>query len=202
MKKYLKILYMSELGATLGLLAGGLAAKMIYDSNFSDVEYVTSKVDGRKYLVRKLDDNKEAANLLANMRIKLIKLCDHLEQNNTENKDVYRLIKRFQPNNITESSASEKYTSYSVNKGEKIVFCLRSRDEQQKLVNENVMMFVALHELAHIMTKSVGHTEEFWNNFRYLLKKAIEIGVYKSVDFESKPVDYCGIKITSSPLKN
>ena len=193
---------MSELGATLGLLAGGFAAKMIYDSKFSDVEYVTSNVDKRQYLVRKLDDKQEAANLLANMRMKLVKLCDHLENNDLNNNGVYRLIKRFQPNNITESSASEKYTSYSVNKGEKIVFCLRSRDEKKKLVNENVMMFVALHELAHIMTKSVGHTEEFWNNFRYLLKKSIEIGIYTPVDFDTKPVDYCGIKITSSPLKH
>ena len=47
---------MSEVGTALTLLAGGLAMKMIYDSKFSDVEYVESKVDGRKYLVRKLDD--------------------------------------------------------------------------------------------------------------------------------------------------
>ena len=65
---------------------------------------------------------------------------------------------------------------------------------------ENIMMFVALHELAHIMTKSVGHTDEFWDNFRYLLKKAIKLGVYKDVNFEKNPVDYCGTKITNSPL--
>ena len=62
------------------------------------------------------------------------------------------------------------------------------------------MMFVALHELAHIMTKSIGHTEEFWNNFRYLLKKAIKLGLYNDVNFEKNPVDYCGTKITNSPL--
>ena len=191
---------MSELGMTFGALTLGLAAKMYYDGKYAGVEYVKSKVDNKKYLVRKMPDKQHAADLLANLRIKLVKLCDYLELKHSDSKKVYRLIKRFNSDNITESSPTEKYTSYSVNKGEKIVFCLRSRDEQQKLVDENVMMFVALHELAHIMTKSVGHTDEFWDNFRYLLKKAIKLGVYKDVNFEKNPVDYCGTKITNSPL--
>lgn len=190
----------SELGTAFSVLTLGLISKMYYDKNLSGVEYVRSSIDNNKYLVRKLPDNKEAADLLANIRLKLVRLCEYLEMNHSENKDVYRLIKRFNSDNITESAPSEKYTSYSVNKGDKIVFCLRSRDDKQKLVNENVMMFVALHELAHVMSKSVGHTEEFWDNFRYLLKKAIKIGVYKDIDFEKKPVDYCGTKITNSPL--
>ena len=191
---------MSELGMTFGALTLGLVAKMYYDDTYAGVEYVESKVDNKKYLVRKMPDKQHAADLLANIRIKLVKLCDYLELKHSDNKKVYRLIKRFNSDNITESAPTEKYTSYSVNKGEKIVFCLRSRDEQQKLVDENVMMFVALHELAHIMTKSIGHTEEFWNNFRYLLKKAIKLGLYNDVNFEKNPVDYCGTKITNSPL--
>ena len=191
---------MSELGMTFGAMTVGIMAKMYYDSTYAGVEYVKSKVDNKKYLVRKMPDKQRAADLLANIRIKLVKLCDYLELKHSDSKKVYRLIKRFKSDNITESSPTEKYTSYSVNKGEKIVFCLRSRDERQKLVDENVMMFVALHELAHIMTKSVGHTDEFWNNFRYLLKKAIKLGLYKDVNFEKNPVDYCGTKITNSPL--
>ena len=185
---------------TFGALTLGLVAKMYYDEQYAGVEYVESKVDNKKYLVRKMPDKQRAADLLANIRIKLVKLCDYLELKHSDSKKVYRLIKRFNSDNITESSPTEKYTSYSVNKGEKIVFCLRSRDEKQKLVDENIMMFVALHELAHIMTKSVGHTDEFWDNFRYLLKKAIKIGVYNDVNFEKNPVDYCGTKITNSPL--
>ena len=44
-------------------------------------------------------------------------------------------------------------------------------------------MFVAFHEMAHVMSLSVGHTDEFWNNFKFILKNAIKIGVYKYVDF-------------------
>jgi predicted metal-dependent hydrolase len=117
-------------------------------------------------------------------------------------KEVIRLIENFKPNNISESSKNSKYTSYSLNKGEKIVFCLRSKDKQQKLVEENVMMFVALHELGHVMSKSIGHTEEFWTNFKFLLKEAIKAKVYTKQDFRKKPVKYCGTNITDTPLND
>jgi hypothetical protein len=87
-----------------------------------------------------------------------------------------------------------------VNKGEKIVFCLRARDQTQKLEDINMLMFVAIHELAHICTTSVGHTDEFWTNMRFLFEEAINIGVYSKQDFKSHPVKYCGMDVTSSPL--
>jgi predicted metal-dependent hydrolase len=89
-----------------------------------------------------------------------------------------------------------------VNKGEKIVFCLRSKDKFANLEDENVIMFVAIHELAHIMTISIGHTEEFWNNFRFMLKEAIKMGIYIRHNFKKKPEKYCGTMITDSPLKD
>ena len=86
------------------------------------------------------------------------------------------LINRFNPDNKSESTPSDKYTSYSVNKGEKIIFCIRDKSpgpEQFKIINVNTLMFVAIHELAHVMTKSIGHEPDFWNNMRYLLSVAI-----------------------------
>ena len=62
------------------------------------------------------------------------------------------------------------------------------------------MMFVAIHELAHLMTKSIGHTAEFWDNMRFLLKEGIKIGVYVKQDFNKSPVEYCGTQITDTPL--
>ena len=67
--------------------------------------------------------------------------------------------RKYNPNNFSETGKDSKYTSYSVNKGEKIVLCLRSRDGKDRLIDENTLTFVSIHELAHIMTKSVGHTE-------------------------------------------
>jgi len=115
--------------------------------------------------------------------------------------DISRLIANFNPDAFSETTPDAKYTSYSVNKGEKIVFCLRDKKDGEELVKENIMTFVAIHELGHLMTKSIGHEPEFWNSFKLLLKIAIDKGLYKNIDFNSTPKDYCGVKITDTPLK-
>jgi predicted metal-dependent hydrolase len=115
--------------------------------------------------------------------------------------DITRLVNNFNPDAFSETTPDAKYTSYSVNKGEKIVFCLRDKKEGEHLVKENIMTFVAIHELGHLMTKSIGHEPEFWNSFKLLLKIAIDNGLYKNIDFNNTPKDYCGIKITDTPLK-
>jgi hypothetical protein len=60
-------------------------------------------------------------------------------------------------------------------------------------------MFVALHEMSHICTESVGHGPDFWNNFGWLLKEAEALGLYTYTDFAAHPVNYCGVHITDSP---
>ena len=177
------------------------------ENKASDVTYV--KTNNIEYLVRNLPDKEEAALLLSRIRERLLKLVEyvHKDASNSKNDKAHnlslkRLKKNYKPNNITESSPGNKYTSYSINKGEKIVFCLRSKKVDNKLVDLNTMMFVAIHELAHLMTKSIGHTTEFWDNMRFLLKEGIKIGIYKKQDFNNLPVDYCGTKITDTPLNN
>ena len=172
-----------------------------FKSNQYEVIYIKSKINNKKYLVRRLPDEQQAADLLAQITEKLIQLRDYLEIRYPDDKRVHRFIKKFNEDNISEGTPDSKYTSYSVNKGEKIIFCIRSRDEDEKLVKLNTMLFVALHEIAHVITISVGHTEEFWENFRFLLRESIKLGIYKKQNFSEKPVDYCGMKITDSPLK-
>lgn len=170
------------------------------DSKNSSLTYVRSEIDGNMYLVRNVEDKQNAANLLSSVRQKLERVTDYLTKKYPDKDNVMRLKLKFRPENIEESEAGSKYTSYSVNKGEKIVFCIRSKDKEARLEDENTLMFVALHEIGHVMTKSTGHTEEFWDNFKFLLKEAIKIGVYKRQDFRKNPQKYCGTKITDSPL--
>ena len=177
------------------------------ENKASDVTYIS--INKTEYLVRNLPDKEQAALLLSKIRDRLSRVVEHVclkidaESNSDEhNSSLKRLKKNYRPDNITESSPGNKYTSYSINKGDKIVFCLRAKDGSDKLVDINTMMFVAIHELAHLMTKSIGHTTEFWDNMRFLLKKGIKIGVYEKQDFNSVPVDYCGTKITDTPLNN
>jgi predicted metal-dependent hydrolase len=174
---------------------------LVWDTYFAnEVEYVTSTVDNKEYLVRSLPDKQEAADLLANIKIRLEKVVLHLNETFTDDARTKQLITNFRSDKISEGSENSKYTSYSINKGEKMVLCLRSRDKERKLSDLNTLMFVALHELAHIGTESIGHTPEFWDNFRWILKEAIKIDIYKYQDFNSKPEGYCGIQITDNPL--
>ena len=115
--------------------------------------------------------------------------------------DIDRLVSNFNPDAFSETTPDSKYTSYSVNKGQQIVMCIRDKKDGEHIVKENIMTFVAIHELGHLMTKSIGHDPDFWNNMRLLLKIAIDNGLYKNIDFNSTPKDYCGVKITDTPLK-
>ena len=166
----------------------------------NEVIYVKSSIDNNEYLVRNLHNKDDAANILAKLRLKLEKICKIMKEKYPNDDSVTRMNERFNANNITESGKNNQYTSYSVNKGEKIVFCIRQKDEDETLVDENTISFVAIHELAHIMTKSVGHTTEFWDNFKRLLKEAIEHKLYVKEDYSSNPKEYCGIKVSDSPL--
>ena len=163
---------------------------------------VTSTVDGRTYKVRDLPDKQEAANLMAKVRNKIATLCDTLEKKYPDKAQVKQLVRNFKndPNRFLESTPDAAHTSYSVNKGEQIHLCLRQRSGgNESLVPENVMTFVALHELSHVCTESVGHGPDFWNNFGWILKEAESNGVYQYTDFQSHPVSYCGVSITDSP---
>jgi len=192
-------------GAIVILLVG-IVAFLTWDKYFTgNTESVKSTVDGHSYTVRSLPDKQAAADLLATIRSNLEALVAHLQKMYPDDDRTIRLVKGFHPDQIQEGGDdSGQYTSYSVNKGEKIVFCLRSREPTtiNALVDINMMIFVAVHELAHIATESVGHTDDFWNNMRYLLEESINIGIYKKQNFKDKPVKYCGVNVTSSPLDN
>lgn len=166
----------------------------------NEVIYVKSDIDNNEYLVRNLNDKEQAANMLAKLRMKLEKICEIMKKKYPNDESVIRMNDRFNSDNITESGKNNQYTSYSVNKGEKIVFCIRQKDENESIVDENTLTFVSIHELAHIMTKSVGHTPEFWANFKKLLKEAVENNIYIKENYNANPKEYCGIKVSDSPL--
>ena len=159
---------------------------------------VKSTIDNQEYTVQIKDDAKEAADLIATIKNKLKTLLEHLEKTYGNSDSRVEMLKdNYKPDRLSEGVDTPGYTSYSINKGEQIVLCLRDKD---KLMDLNTMTFVVLHEFAHLATESIGHTEEFWTNFKWILEESINIGIYTRQDFMAKNVDYCGIKITSSPL--
>lgn len=76
--------------------------------------------------------------------------------------------------------------SYTINK-KRIHLCLK--DENGHYYDKNMLKYVTIHELAHVMCDEVGHTEKFYSIFNELLDKAHKRGIYD----KSKPLikDYC-----------
>jgi hypothetical protein len=164
---------------------------------YSNIETIVSKIDNRNYDVQIKHDATEAADLIAKVREKLILLVNHMFKTFPSNPKVMRLKKNFNPDVLKEGIDNPSYTSYTVNKGEEIILCLRT---DGKLVDINVLTFVCIHELSHIGNETVGHDDAFWDFFKELLIEAINIGIYIKYDYKKSPVKYCGMMITDSPL--
>lgn len=169
--------------------------------HYGEVEYITSSIDGRTYLVLRLPDSKEAADTLAILNRDIQKLVKHLMAKYPDRPEVRRLYKNYNPDNVSEGSPYSGYTSYTVNKGEKLILCIRQKDKNKTLIKDmNLLRYVVFHEAGHYASKGVGHTKEFWDNFKFILREAVEIGLYKKVDYAKDPRPYCGIKVSSSVI--
>jgi predicted metal-dependent hydrolase len=165
---------------------------------------VKSSLDNRTYRVQDLPRKQDAANMMCKIRQKLEKIVNSYkgDVNYKQDEPIQRMISRFNPNVLEENDMDADSTSYSENKGEKIVVCLRDKTKKPEypLVEENIVMFVLIHEMAHLMTASMGHTPEFWTNFKKLLQDCVKLGVYQQENYAKYPVEYCGMTITDSPI--
>jgi hypothetical protein len=163
---------------------------------------VVSGVDGNKYCVRERSKLKPAADLLANTTDKCKQLVDYVYKKYPENDMVKRLKTGFNPQRVVETLPTSEFTAYSENKGEKIAFCLNPKKNEnlEELIDEHTLMFVAIHELSHVGTKSIGHKTDFWENFKFLLTEAKEAGIHTPVDYKKKPTEYCSMPIKDNPF--
>lgn len=164
------------------------------------IVYITSDIDNTKYQVQDHKDKRKAANLLAQIRANIFKLANHLSKNIEKFKEnepyIKQLTSRIYDTKMSEGFGEEGYTSYTINKGDEIVFCLRN--ENGDLHNINLLMYVVLHEISHVACPEQGHTDLFKKIFAFIVETAISIDVYTKIDFYNNPVRYCGLTISDS----
>ena len=177
-----------------------VAIRIYRESDFIHLKCIISDVDGKRYCVRERNKLELAADRLAKVNMRMGKLVDHVYEKYPERENVIRLKKGYNPKKIYETLPTSQYTAYSQNKGEKLAFCLDTEKNGGKLIDMNTLTFVAIHELSHVASKSTGHTEEFWNNFKFLLEEADSINVYKPEDYKNNSKRYCSMDITDNPL--
>ena len=173
--------------------------KVYSESDAYNLKCIISDVDGERYCVRERAKMEIAADLLAKVTQNCKDLVAYCGKQHPNDEKVQRLVQKFNPTKISETLPTSEYTAYSENKGEKIAFCLDKKKNGNELIDENTLTFVAIHELAHIMTTSEGHKQEFWQNFKFLLEQAKAANIYNPVDYKKNPEPYCGMDITDNP---
>ena len=185
--------------------------KYIFDGTVEQL----SSIDNKMYNVRNGSDKQKRANLLAFLNLKLGILVNTLRNDPRHKSDpaVQRLVSNWDKGvSIKEIGNFESDAAYVINK-QYMSFCLQD-SPNGKLKNTNVedtnlISYVGIHELAHIMSVSVDHGSEFIKNFKFLLdyssnitytnpftqvteKLYIPLSELKTAD------NYCGVKIINS----
>lgn len=160
---------------------------------------VKSIVDSRVYSVE--GNSQESADTLALINTRVLLLLDNLPNTSYAG----HLKRNYSSAALSEAPLLKGYTAYTVNKKD-IYLCLKTRDTVQKVYPVNVLMYVTLHELAHMCNydsqgnQILGHGKEFIDTFKCLVQDAINCGVYTKEDYSQKPIDYCGLVLNSQVL--
>lgn len=182
-----------------------LGVSILFYSYSSGHNMDTIRINGESFRTQMRDDthiSKKVADDLYIIKHRVDRLISHLKNKHHADKNMKeacdRLLNKYKGNIQEIPSAKNDRVAYNENKGDAIALCMYKDGQHQDI---NTAMFVTLHELAHCMTKEYRHNEKFWNNFRFLIKESIHLGIYYYQDFANNSENYCGMKISSTPYK-
>ena len=189
------------------IVVGYIFYKYIYDGT----EYLKSNIDNRDYKVRKGPDQQLKADILAILNGKFAIIVKNLKNDSRYINDiaVQRLIQNWEDGvTIKEIGNMENEAAYVINK-KNMSFCLQKTKNQIVLEELNLITYVGIHELAHIMSEEIGHGPEFIKNFEFLLNYAKEIIYYDPLLKRQIPLyiqlnklntsdQYCGVSLQNS----
>ena len=146
----------------------------------------THVVDGVFYKILKTNDLTKSDTL---SRLIFLKETAFMIATKLEPSKANILLSRLRK--TTFSELSPPYTPYiasTIDKGRVINICIRDTMSGSLLSKEHTL-YVFVHELAHVITTSVGHTPEFNENMTLLVNVCQEIGVLPRI---ITPKFHCG----------
>jgi hypothetical protein len=189
-------------GTLLGIL---LFYRYVYDGTYN----TKSSLDNNYYKVRSNDNRQQKADLLALIKLKLGVIVENLAKSQYSlNPSVQRLMANWSKGvSVKEIGNMESDAAYVINK-QYMSFCLPS-DVGNSPDNINLMTYVGIHELSHVMSNEIGHGSEFIENFEFLLNFAKTLTYFDPVLEQTLPVyiqlnkmntadNYCGVPIKNS----
>ena len=186
-----------------------LCITVFYRYYYDGTAFFKSTVDNKYYRVRDDTDKQLKVNMLATIKGKLNTIVKTLKSDKRyyKNDAVNRLISNWK-NGITikEIGNMESDAAYVINK-QYMSFCIQSKI--YTLENINLMTYVAIHELSHIMSREMGPGPEFIKNFQFLLDYSknlkyfdiildAELPLYIQLNKIKTPDKYCGVSLINS----
>ena len=191
------------------ILLGIISVIVFYKYVYDGTDYIKSSIDGKAYRVRSSKGKEEKADLLAIMNTKLNLIVNSLKNSkHSTNGNIQRLVQNWEKGvSIKEIGKMETDAAYVINK-QYMSFCL-PENTAKTIDNLNLMTYVGIHELAHIMSNETGHGDEFIQNFEFLLNYAKTLEYNDPIFKEKMPVyiqlnklntadNYCGVSLTNS----
>jgi len=191
----------------------------LYKYVFDGTSYFSSNIFNKQYQVRgSTSEIKQIkCNLLGDVYDRLETLVSILRNDQTLISDVpvQRLISNWNKGIILKETGNmESDAAYVINK-QYMSICLVNFCDDTKcsninsLENLNLLAYVGIHELAHIMSMEIGHSNEFRTNFRFLLEYAKQIDYYDLIlkrniklyiDLNDLPTpdNFCGVSVVNT----
>ena len=180
-----------------------------YKYFYDGTAYFRSNVDNKFYKVRNSFNKQLKADMLATLNNKLNIIIRSLKNNENYSGDenVRRLVNNWK-NGITikEIGNMESDAAYVINK-QFMSFCIQAK--VYTLENINLLTYVGIHELSHIMSHEIGHGPEFIKNFQFLLNYSKKLKYFDVILDSSLPLyiqlnklrtpdKYCGVSLINS----
>lgn len=116
----------------------------------------------------------------------LCPIVEGFQKEDPKLKQIKDIIRPLRPDIVDNIIFLEDKRSYTINK-KKIYLCLK--DENGDYYQDNMLIFVVLHEMAHVLCDEIGHTAKFQVIFQQLLDEAAQKKIY---DPNIQPIqNYC-----------
>lgn len=152
-------------------------------------------------VVSRFSNKYEAGKILDKMNNFAFRLFEYMDKKYTKPDAriiIDRLVNNYDPDFLQENDPKDLFIhkAYTTN-FRTISMCLRKKDG--KFYNMQTLLFVYMHELAHIASAEQKHSDHFWKTFKFILMAAVSANMYRPVDYSKKPIVYCGIDVNSSP---
>ena len=162
---------------------------------FSNDGLIKTKASNNKIYYTQKHKAEEAANILSIVDKFKKNLIKYLIKDHPENIKIKKLNREIKIKEIPEKY--NKYIGYTINK-QTLYICLRKNQDNFE-TNMNALYFIVMHELAHVISTTLGHTREFWENYKLILRTGIKHKLYNYKNYYVKPVKYCNKMINSTP---